>query len=139
MVSNKSPKNFEFLEHPADIKIRAYGGDLMELFVNAALGMMEYLFDKPKVVVDKVEHVEVTGIDLENLLVNWLSELLALAAINKRIYLAYTISEFTNNKIVASVGSGEALAKEEIKAVTHHELKIVAHNGQWIGTVVFDI
>lgn len=134
-----SYKRFEFLEHPADIKIRAHGKDMPEVFVNAALGMMQYLFGAPKVKVDKIEHLEVIANDLESLLVNWLSDLLALSAINKCVYVAFTFSEFNQNKIVASIGSGKAISKEEIKAVTYHELQIVQQNDEWMATVVFDI
>jgi len=34
-------KKFEILEHKADLKIRAFGKDLRELFLNAIVGMFE--------------------------------------------------------------------------------------------------
>ncbi len=47
--------------------------------------------------------------------------------------------EFSNHKIVADIGSQKALAKDEIKAVTYHELSISKQNGLWQATVVYDI
>ena len=35
---------YELLEHPADVKLRAWGATLEELFANAAAGMMAFLF-----------------------------------------------------------------------------------------------
>jgi SHS2 domain-containing protein len=32
-------KNYEILDHPADLKIKSFGKDLPEVFVNAALAI----------------------------------------------------------------------------------------------------
>jgi len=37
-------EGFEFLDHPGDLKLRAWGRNLEELFANAATGMMTFLF-----------------------------------------------------------------------------------------------
>lgn len=39
----KIDRNFEHLDHTADIQIHAWGGDLREAFINAALGMVDYM------------------------------------------------------------------------------------------------
>lgn len=132
-------KNFEYLEHPADVKICAYGKELAELFENAALGMMEYIFGKNHGKLDQLDHLIVEGEDTETLLVNWLSELLYLTAINKRKYFAFVISEFSQKKIVATVGSAKATPQNEIKAVTYHDLKIEQRDASWFAIVVYDI
>ena len=132
-------KTFEFLEHPADIKIRAFGKDLQEVFINSALGMMEFLFDKPKMIPDKKETIEASAENVESLLVNWLAEILALSNIHKRIFVNFAIKEFSETKIVAEVTSARAVAIDDIKAVTYSELAIKKMDDKWIANVVYDI
>lgn len=132
-------KKYEFLEHPGDIKIRSFGQSLPELFINTALGMMDFLYGQQKVDLTHSERITIYANDLESLLVDWLSELLWLSDTYKRSYIGYEIINFDNRNITANVNSGEALAKEDIKAVTYHELNISQTNDGWIATVVYDI
>lgn len=132
---------YQFLEHPADLKIKAAGQDLPELFVNAALGMMEFLFGK-NLEQNKVAHQEKVIIEaknLETMFVDWLSEILYLSDANDRAYIDFQIEEFSENKIIAKVGSVESPALEDIKAVTYSELKIKKVKGKWEAMIVFDI
>jgi SHS2 domain-containing protein len=132
-------KTYEFLEHPGDIKIRSYGQSLPELFINTALGMMNFLYGQQKTNLTHSERITIKAGDLESLLVDWLSEILWLSDTNHRLYTHYKIIEFDENKIVADVDSGQAKAKEDIKAVTYHELNINKTTDGWTATVVYDI
>jgi SHS2 domain-containing protein len=132
-------KKYEFLDHPADIKIRSFGKDLPELFINSALGMMEFLYGKVATNYIQTEQIEVKANNLESLLVDWLAEILYLSDTNKRAYLDYKIIEFSKTKIIADVGSQPATAKDDIKAVTYHELSIIQQPDGWQATVVYDI
>jgi SHS2 domain-containing protein len=132
-------KKYEFLDHPADIKIRSFGKDLPELFINSALGMMEFLYGKVATNYIQTEQIEVKANNLESLLVDWLAEILYLSDTNKRAYLDYKIIEFSKTKIIADVGSQTATAKDDIKAVTYHELSIIQQPDGWQATVVYDI
>ncbi len=136
-------KKYEFLEHPADLKIRAFGWDLTELFTNAALAMMEFLYgknicrDAPRRV--STEMISTQSRDLSSLLVDWLSEILYLSDTNNRAYTEFKINKISETKIEAEVGSYPAKAIEDIKAVTYNELKIEKQDGLWVAEVVFDI
>lgn len=134
-------KRFQMLEHTGDIKMRVSGKDLPELFTNAALGMMAFLYGEEalKLKPAKTETIAVESADLQSLLVDWLSELLYLSDENDRAYTAYHITELTDKKIAANVGSISAEAKDDIKAVTYHELVIEKRDGQLEATIVFDI
>ncbi|MCL5261432.1 MAG: archease [Gammaproteobacteria bacterium] len=132
-------KHFEFKDHPADIKIKAYGKDLPELFINSALGMMYFLFAEAKIKIDKKDIIEVHAENTESLLVNWLAEILMLSDINNRAYKKFKILEMNAKKIKAEIGSGLAIAQDEIKAVTYHELSIKQRQGKYIATFCCDI
>ncbi len=132
-------KKYEFLEHPADIKIKSYGSDLAELFTNSALGMMDFLYDLQSVKITHHESIEVTGENLENLLVNWLSELLFLSDINNRAYIEFSIKKVDNTSVIAVLGSGMAVSRDDIKAVTYHDLQVIRVENAWEAIVVYDI
>jgi SHS2 domain-containing protein len=70
------PRDFEVLEHPADIGFRAFGGTLPELFARSALAMLSIAAD-PAAVLPKEEYpLAVESGDRESLLVDWLNEVL---------------------------------------------------------------
>lgn len=64
------------MPHTADVLVKAWGDSLEEAFSYAALGMFEVMTDVSKVRCRKEMEVEVEGIDVENLLYNWLEELI---------------------------------------------------------------
>lgn len=137
-------KKYEVLEHTADLKIRAFGKDLKELFYNMAEGMFNSI--SPKTVKLKVEleekreKISISSPDREALLVDWLNELLYLYNVNRKIYTDFKISKLTDTELEAEV-FGVAPEEEEllIKAATYHGLKIEKKNETWQVTVVFDI
>ncbi|MBI4812408.1 archease [Candidatus Falkowbacteria bacterium] len=133
---------YKILEHAADVKIRAFGANREEVFINSAVGMMEYIYPHTKnfgVGVCQKEIIMAEGRDLESLLVNWLSEILYLSDVNGRVYFDFKILEFGEKAIKAEAQSCLAAAEDDIKAVTYSELKIEKRGGGWAAEVVYDI
>jgi SHS2 domain-containing protein len=141
-------KQYETLEHKADLKIRAFGRTKEELFLNMLKGMMSGLRPKVKSQKSKVKIVNIKSPDLGALLVDFLSEVLYLTQVNKEIYTDIKFKKLTDS----STGSGQAELEgeltgqkverfgEDIKAVTYHELKIEQkEDKKWEATVLFDI
>lgn len=121
--------------------IRSYGKDLPELFRNSALGMMDFIFGEQLKTceTDQADEVEIESEDAEALLVDWLSELNYLVNTNYRAYIDYEFEQFSERRIRAKVKSCKALAEEDIKAVTFHNLKIEKIDDLWQVTIVYDI
>jgi len=69
---------YEFLEHTADAKFRAYGKNLEECFSNAALAMTAIMTNPANVEPRITKSINITGKDLKNLLYNFLEEFLFL-------------------------------------------------------------
>jgi protein archease len=138
-ISPSSP--FELLEHPADVKLRARGATLQELFTNAAAGMMTYLFGEgiAERKAEQTQTIAIEGRDREALLVDFLSELLYRATSQYRAYVDFSVREMTDRKIVVAAGVVPAQATDDIKAVTHHELAVRRQGDHWEATVVLDI
>ncbi len=137
-------KRFEIIEHTADIGIKIFGSDLKELFCNAAAGMFDIIADSKEVNRKKHINVEVKADNIEELLVNWLTELLFHFNANFIILKEFSITEISQNNIKAVV-SGEKIDKNkhsintEIKAVTYHELKVEKKDFGWNVQVIFDV
>ena len=146
-------KRFEEIPHTADWSFRAFGRDLRELFENAAFAIfsMQGSIDANAQPSAKeiAREVQVSGIDYESLLVNWLSELLYLQESNRETYQRFRVEEISPNPL-ETAGSPTALRAiifgqparkidKIIKAVTYHNLKIQKTHDGWEAVVVVDV
>lgn len=144
--------DFEQLPHTADIKIRVYGATLQELFRHALVGMFQCV--KPhanqcKVIDDRLvcdqlpqqHEIAISSPDIEALLVDFLSEALALSDIYNEAYLDADIQQLSPTHIQATLRGVEITGFEvvEIKAVTYHELYVKQIDEHWQAEIVFDI
>ena len=144
--------DFEQLPHTADIKIRVYGATMEELFSHALIGMFTVVHpiapgcsyvDERLVcpLLPERHEVNVQAIDRDALLVDFLSEALYLSDAHNEAYLEVTIHELDNKNISATLHGVKISGFEvvEIKAVTHHDLRIIEKDGVWQTDIVFDI
>ncbi|PIQ75421.1 MAG: archease [Candidatus Portnoybacteria bacterium CG_4_8_14_3_um_filter_40_10] len=138
-------KKYEILDHPADLKIKAFGKDLAEVFVNAALAIADqqtrFLELAPKSA-KKEEEILIESDGFESLLVDWLSEILYRSEINKKVYNNFEVTEFLEDpyKIKAKIKGIAVESKNiDIKAVTYHNLEIKKISDHWEAVIVFDI
>jgi len=145
-------KDFEILPHTADIKIKVYGKTLEELFCNAVIGMFQAIVPKipgcitkhGRVVCDNFPErrtIHIETVDIEALLVDFLSEALYLSDVNDEAYLWVEISDLSHTKIDATLYGKKVDGFEvvEIKAVTYHEMEVKNVDGVWQTNIVFDI
>jgi len=135
-------RNYKILPHTADIRVQAFGKTKEELFLNAMRGMKDVL--KPKVQSPKskvTRRIKIKSLDLNSLLVDFLSEVLYLSQVNQEVY---NDIKFTTLNVVnlegELVGNEVESFGEDIKAVTYHGLEIKRNKkGLWEGIVLFDI
>lgn len=136
--------SYRILDHTADIGLEAQGSDPAQLFSNAARGMFAVIAAPDTVKPTQNLLVKVDADNLENLLVNWLSELLYLSATKRLLLCRFDISEIDPQYIVAKV-FGEPIDPSrhelytEIKAVTYHDLKVAKVDQIWVARVLFDV
>ena len=69
-------KAYNLIDHTADVGLKAYGKSLSEAFQNAAKGMFDIITDKSEIENIGQYNIKLEADDLEQLLVDWLSELL---------------------------------------------------------------
>lgn len=140
-------KEFEILEHTADIGIAAYGKTKREVFINAARGMFEIIAGRTKNLKENFyDKIKLEADNLEGLLFAWLNELLYISETKLVILNKFEIKDLSNNKIGAEVKGTKinrfnCKIKKEIKAVTYYRLEIKKdeESGLWRAQVIFDI
>jgi SHS2 domain-containing protein len=134
-------KHFEEVEHTADCALRIFGKDLRELMQHAAEGMNRLLGatlpDPPEGV---ERQIELQDIDVESLLVDWLSELAYLAESEMLVFDHIRIDEISPVRLKASLrGCRASDLTQNIKAVTYHNLAVLQTENGLEATVVFDL
>ena len=137
-------KEFEILEHTADIGIAAYGKTKKEVFVNAAKGMFEIIAGETKDLKENFyDKIELEADNLEGLLFAWLNELLYISETKLVILKKFEIKDLSTNKIEAEVEGTKinppsVKIEKEIKATTYHRLEIKKdeESGLWRAQVI---
>ena len=133
-------KKFEILEHKADLKVRVFGRDLKELFLNAMVGMFEGARYESEGEEIKRE-IKISSLDLPSLLVDFLSEVLYLCEVNREVYHKVLFKNLTEKEL-KGILIGKPLKRMgvHIKAVTYHDLDIHQKEDKtWQATILFDI
>lgn len=145
-------KDFEMLPHTADIKIRASGRTMEELFKHALQGMFQSIrphapscHEQDGRIICKAlpaKHgIRLEAPDKEALLVDFLSQALYLSDVYDEAYFDVDIHKLTSTLIKAIVKGVKITGFDvvEIKAVTYNDLKVEYSGGSWVAEVVFDI
>jgi len=137
-------KTYELIDHTADIGVKAYGKTLSEAFENASRGMFDIITDKSEVESVGQYDIQLEAEDLEQLLVDWLSELLFLNSAKNLVFGFFKVELDEKKKSLKGRVFGEKfdLSKHkigaEIKAVTYHMLEVKKKKPFYV-QVLFDI
>lgn len=142
-ITSKQPTcRIEELGHTADIGLRIRADSPRALFACAGQAM----FDLAGAKTDNAgpsnqRSVVVTSIDVESLLVDWLSELLYLHETTGEVYTDCLVTSWSPTRLEATVEGGPPAQPPilHIKAVTYHQLRVVEEEGGWLAQVYFDI
>lgn len=132
-------KKFEYLPHPADVKIRVYGKTIEDIFHNALLALFEIL--KPQLKNKKInENIEIKSFDQFSLLVDFLNEVLALSEIKKVGFYKLEIKNLTANFLKGELEGGEVVQfEQEVKAITYHQGEIKKRDNYYLVDIILDV
>ena len=137
-------QKFVFMEHMADIKFKAYGVSLAEVFENAALAFSKYVSAHEKIKANKTKNIEVVGRDNESLLYTFLDELIYLLDAENFIVTEAKV-KIEKNKLKAKL-SGANIRNyrlNHVKAATYAEMYVrkVKYGSEeaWEAQVVLDV
>ena len=136
-------KDFETIDHTADVGIIAYGTDINQAFANAARALFSLITELDNV--EEVLHrdIELTAPDEESLLVEWLNQLIYLFDAENIIFKRFDITRLNNTQLKArsygeKVDSSKHRLKTGVKAATYHMLQVDKDDGCRV-QVLFDI
>ncbi|MFW6149945.1 MAG: archease [Chloroflexota bacterium] len=140
--STVRPKRFELIEHTADTGLRAYGTNLPEAFANAAYGLFSIITDLRTVRQRETRDVVVQAHDIEELLFDWMNQLIYLFDVDHILLKRFDMIEFGPTALRASC-RGEDYdpsrhqLRTEVKSATYHMLQVNGQNNTV--RVIFDI
>ena len=137
-------KTYRLFDHTADLGIEFFGGSREELFVSAGAGIFDVITNINQVKTEQTFQINVEGLDLEDLLINWLRELLYLHQVKGMLLCDFHIYEMNDLHLKGSV-RGEPFdekrheIKKEVKAATYHDIEVTENKGRWTARVIFDV
>lgn len=137
-----------YINHTADAGLEIKCEAIEEAMYEAAMGLIELVYDNSNVASKVTKNISVTSPDTDILLHDWLAEIL-----QNIVYEKFLISKIENIKIsqekhkwkIDAIISGENFSKtkhrykSDVKAITYHQLKLRHENGKWTGRVIFDL
>jgi len=129
------------LEHTADAMVEAYGNTLSERFANAAYALFDQMTDVTKVSPKGEVRLELEAGEREQLLVDFLQELLFLHDVENLVFGEFEV-DTDGNKLVARA-RGEVFDEDRhpkrsvVKGVTYHRLEF--DDSRKAITVLFDV
>ena len=139
-------KPYKFLPDiaTADIAFEANGKSLEELFRNCALATFEVMADVKRIEPKITKKISLKGKSEENLLYDFLSELIFLKDSESLLFNKFDIS-IDKDLTLETTAYGETInhdkhhTKLDVKAVTLHMFRVEKIKTGWKATVILDI
>jgi len=136
---------FEYLEHTADVKFRAWGRSPEEMLSNSAAALFRAMVDPASVRVRQHWQVELEAPDLEQLAYLWLSEIVFLFETESAVFSSFDVKLSQDGvwRLQGRIG-GERIDlkrhafENEVKAVTLHQF-LVRKNTHWCLQAILDV
>jgi len=133
---------YEFLEHMADVKFRARGFMVEDMFAEAAGALNETVRGDIKILEQEEKNFEVEGKDMVGLLYNFLEEFLFL--LDAEGFLVASIKEiriegFKLKCVVVGDDVDNYKFTNDVKAVTYSEMRVWEEKDKFLCEVVLDV
>jgi len=138
----------EWLDHTADVGFRASALSLEDAFCESARALFSLMFAIDAIEPATEKHVELAANTLPELLVEWLSELLAQKELTGTVFSHFSIAisgDDSSGYRAQGCAAGETLDRvrhqpgTEIKGISYLGLAVSQQNGLWTAQVVVDV
>ncbi len=135
---------YRFTDHTADFGIQAFGETLEQLFENAAFAISDLITDTHILQGTNLQPISIRGDDLDDLMVNWLREILYLWNGMGRLVKQASVKEATESRLIAEItydlyDRDRHEIRNEIKAVTYHQLEVNRNKDGWFANFILDV
>jgi SHS2 domain-containing protein len=137
-------RGYRFFDHTADFGLEIFGDDALSLFYEAAKALFDLITAPAAPGRCDQRHIEVSGQDWADLMVNWLRELLYLWNGKSQLVRDIEMATVEETRLEAVLGCetydpDRHEIRNEIKAVTYHQIEVGPFEDGWRARVVFDI
>ena len=140
----ENQKNYRITTHQNELAVRIVGNSQADLFANSGFALFDVMSDIDKIEAAERLSLEVEGSDRDDLMVNWIRELLYLYQGSGYLLKEFKINEVKDTLVKAEV-AGEKIdpdrheIKQEIAAVAFHKSRMQKTGNRWIAQVIFEI
>jgi SHS2 domain-containing protein len=135
---------YRITNHQNELAVRITGTSQADLFVNSSQALFDVMVDVDKIEAKERLPLEVVAADRDELIVNWLRELLYLYQSGGYLLKEFNISEVKDTVVKAEV-CGEKIdpdrheIKQEIATVAEHKSRMQKTGNQWVAQVIFEL
>jgi SHS2 domain-containing protein len=137
---------FETYDHTADLGLRVFAPDLDDLFRTAAAGLFDVIVaNREDVRIVETEPVRLSASSTDDLLVDWLNELIFRCETQHRLYAQFDVAIDETGCLLEGKIGGEPIDRQrhildhEVKAATRHGLSLRRKDDEWVAEVIVDI
>ena len=135
---------FCLLDHTADIGLQAEGDNWGDLLLQAGMALLQVVGAQTDVEAEDSRTMTVIGTDREELLVNWLNELLYCIEVHELVPRQMTLRSTSPGRVEAVLlvipTSSVASFAHEVKAATYHRILVEEQpGGRWHARVYLDL
>ena len=137
-------KRYRITKRSSELVGRVSGANQGELLANSAFALFDLITDLDQVQVRENLSLEVEGIDADDLLVNWIRELLYLFQGSSYLLKEFEIREAKDFFVCAEV-RGEKFdpdrheIQQDIRSVVYHQCRMTKTGSQWTAQLIFEI
>jgi SHS2 domain-containing protein len=136
----------ETFEHTADLGLRIFAADLPDLFRTAGEGLFDVIVaNRADVQVVATDMVSLAAETTEELLFQWLNELIFLSETRHSLFTRFDVALDVTGCLLKGTIGGEPIDRarhlldHEVKAATRHGLSLRPEQGGWVAEVILDI
>jgi len=140
----ENQKRYRITTRQSELAVRVLGNSQADLFANSAFALFDVMTEVAKVDIKDRIPLEVEGTDRDDLMINWMSELLYLYQGSGYLLKEFHIREVKDRMVKAEV-CGEKIdpdrheINQEIRGVAHHQSRIQKTGDQWTAQLIFEI
>ena len=137
-------KRYRVTPHHSELAVKVFGSSQVELFQNSGWALFDVTTDIEKIETKDYVPLEVEGTDRDDLLVNWVRELLYLYQGSGYLLKEFRISEL-GDKLVKAEACGEKIdpdrheIKKEIMAIAYDKSRMAKTGDQWTAQLIFEV
>ena len=137
-------QRYRTFNRSSDLAVKIFGKTQAELFANSAFALFDIMTDVKTIDLRDRLPLEVEGADRDDLMVNWMRELLYLYQRSGYLLTEFQVHEVKDNYIRGEV-RGEKFdpdrheIKREIRAVGPHHGRMEKTGDQWTAQVVLEL